>query len=205
MTTYLAARKHHKFPPLLLVAYQDWMYDKSSKSWDSKGKAKHDAINVISLDSKAAYVDLDVEDTQYFALDGQHRLMGIKGLHNLLDGSFTVKKQDGSPSSGSNITLEDVEKERNKTAGSLPKNIMSETIGIEIIPAVMKGETLKDAISRLRNIFVDVNQNARRLDKSEIALLDENNGCRIIARKLMVTHNLFDSEKRVDVRASPAK
>ncbi len=203
MTTYLAARKHHKFPPLLLVAYQDWMYDKSSKNWDSKGKAKHDAINVISLDSKDAYVDLDVEEgTQYFALDGQHRLMGIKGLLNLLDGSLIAKKQDGSPSSRSKITLDAVGKECNKTAGSLLKNIMSETIGIEIIPAVMKGETLKEAISRLRNIFVDVNQNARRLSDSEIALLDENDGCRIIARKLMVTHNLFDSEKRVEVRAS---
>ena len=202
MTTYLAARKSHKFPPLLLVAYQDWMYDKDSKNWDTKGKAKHDALNVIPLDSKAAYVDLAVEDTQYFALDGQHRLMGIKGLHDLLDGSLTVKKQDGSPSSGSTITLEDVEKERNKTAGNLPKNIMSETIGIEIIPAVIKGETLKDAIARLRNIFVDVNQNARPMDKSQIALLDENDGCRIIARKQMVTHILFDSEKRVDVRAS---
>ena len=201
MTTYLAARRNHKFPPLLLVAYQDWMYDKSSTNWDDKGKAKHDALNVIPLDSKAAYVDLAVEDTQYFALDGQHRLMGIKGLHDLLDGSLIARKQDGSPSSGSTITLEAVEKERNKTAGSLPKNIMSETIGIEIIPAVIKGETLKDAIARLRNIFVDVNQNARRLDKSEIALLDENDGCRIIARKQMVTHILFEGEKRVDVRA----
>ena len=204
MATYLVTRQHHKFPPLLLVAYQDWMYDKNSDNWDDKGKAMLSAINAIPLDSKAAYVDLDVEDTQYFALDGQHRLMGIKGLRDLLDGALIAKKQDGSASSGasSKITLDDVEKERNKTAGSLSKNIMSETIGIEIIPAVIQGETLKDAISRLRNIFVDVNQNARRLDKSEIALLDENDGFRIVARKLMVTHNLFDIEKRVDVRKS---
>ena len=203
MATYLATRRHHKFPPLLLVAYQDWMYDKNSDKWDSEGRAMFSAINATSLDSKAAYVDLDVEDTQYFALDGQHRLMGIKGLRDLHEGSLIAKKQDGSTSSrASSITLEDVEKESNKTAGSLSKNIMSETIGIEIIPAVIQGETLKDAISRLRNIFVDVNQNARRLDKSEIALLDENDGFRIVARNLMVTHNLFDSEKRVDVRKS---
>ena len=202
MTTYLATRRHHKFPPLLLVAYQDWIYDKNSDKWDSEGRAMFSAINATPLDSKTTYVDLDVEDTQYFALDGQHRLMGIKGLRDLHEGSLIAKKQNGSPSPGSKITLEDVEKERNKTAGSLSKNIMSETIGIEIIPAVVQGETLKDAISRLRNIFVDVNQNARRLDKSEIALLDENDGFRIVARKLMVTHNLFDGEKRVDVRKS---
>ena len=203
MATYLVTRKHHKFPPLLLVAYQDWMYDKNSDNWDPEGRAMLSAINAIPLDSKAAYVDLDVEDTQYFALDGQHRLMGIKGLRDLLDGALIAKKQDGSTSSrASSITLEDVENESNKTAGSLSKNIMSETIGIEIIPAVIQGETLKDAISRLRNIFVDVNQNARRLDKSEIALLDENDGFRIVARSLMVTHNLFDSEKRVEVRKS---
>ena len=204
MATYLVTRQHHKFPPLLLVAYQDWMYDKNSDNWDFEGRAMLSAINAIPLDSKAAYVDLDVEDTQYFALDGQHRLMGIKGLRDLLDGALIAKKQDGSASSGasSKITLDDVEKERSKIAGSLSKNIMYETIGIEIIPAVIQGETLKDAISRLRNIFVDVNQNARRLDKSEIALLDENDGFRIVARNLMVTHNLFDSEKRVEVRAS---
>ena len=94
--------------------------------------------------------------------------MGLKGLRDLLDGALIAKKQDGSASSGasSKITLEDVEKECNKTAESLSRIIMYETIGIEIIPAVMKGETLKDAISRLRNIFVDVNQNARRLGKS---------------------------------------
>ena len=201
MTTYLAARKNHKFPPLLLVAYQDWMYDKDSKNWE-KGKANQDALNVIPLDSKAAYVDLDVEDTQYFALDGQHRLMGIKGLHDLLDGSLIARKQDGSPSSASTITLEEIEEELDITVGTLPKNIMSETIGIEIIPGVLKGETLKEAVSRLRNIFVDVNQNARRMSGSELALLDENDGFRIIARNLMVTHTLFDGEKRVDVKGS---
>ena len=202
MTTYLAARRNHKFPPLLLVAYQNWMYEKSSTNWDDKGKAKQDALNVIPLDSKAAYVDLDVEDTQYFALDGQHRLMGIKGLHDLLDGSLIARKQDGSPSSASTITLEEIEEELDITAGTLPKNIMSETIGIEIIPGVIKGETLKEAVSRLRNIFVDVNQNARRMSDSELALLDENDGFRIIARNLMVTHTLFDGEKRVDDKGS---
>lgn len=39
MSLYLATREHHKFPPLLLVACQDWVYDTKHDNWDSRGFA----------------------------------------------------------------------------------------------------------------------------------------------------------------------
>ena len=33
MAAYLAASRHHKFPPLLVVAYQHWVYEPNSDKW----------------------------------------------------------------------------------------------------------------------------------------------------------------------------
>ncbi len=49
---------------------------------------------------------------------------------------------------------------------------MSERIGIEIIPAVVSGETYKEAIFRLRDTFLDVNENTRSLSNSEFVQLN---------------------------------
>ena len=205
MTTYLVTRKYRKFPTLLLVAYQDWTYDKNSEKWGPHGEAMEETINAQPLDSNTAYVSLDIGGTSYFALDGQHRLMGIKGLHDLLDGRLSKKKEDGTVTSTNNITLDELRDFCEKKRVKLPNNIdsiMDEQIGLEIMPAVMQGETLTGAISRLRNVFVDVNQNARRLEKGELALLDENNGFSILAREMMVSHLLFEGEKRVEAKSA---
>ena len=191
---YLATREHHKFPPLLLVAYQDWVYEEGHDKWDSRGLAMADSLNVDSLDSKASLVDLDVATTTYFALDGQHRLMAIKGLKELLDnGRLSAKKSDGTAISGRDMTRDEVEEylsERGFNANKL-QSAMNEVMGVEIIPAVQDGETFRQAVSRLRNVFVDVNENAKRLEKGELTLLDENDGFRIVARTIMTKHGLF--------------
>ena len=68
---------------------------------------------------------------------------------------------------------------------------MDEVMGIEIIPAVQSRETFRESVSRLRNVFVDVNENAKRLEKGELTLLDENDAFRIVARTVMTKHPLF--------------
>ena len=65
------------------------------------------------------------------------------------------------------------------------QRVMDERIGIEIVPAVRNGETFDDALRRLRQLFVDVNEHAKTLTNSELAQLDENNGFRIVARRLL--------------------
>ena len=208
MAIYLASREHHKFPPLFLVAYQNWAYDRESDKWGPDGCALESSLNVKSLDSRSALVDLDTTNTSYFALDGQHRLMAIKGLQELLDGRLNAKKKDGSPLSGQSVSRDEVEIQNIASAPWSERgmrslhDVLNEVMGVEILPAVQINDTYEKAVSRLRNIFVDVNENAKSLEKGEISLLDENDGFRIVARTLMVRHPIFrkDQELRVDMK-----
>ncbi len=208
MSTYLAIRKNHKFGPLLLVAYQPWVYDLSSDNWGPDKRALKSSLNVKTLDSKANVVDLDTVNTSYFALDGQHRLMAIQGLRDLLEGRLYAKDRHNLRLGKKSLSREEVEQyyEKHETRLGLDVNklpdVLNEMMGIEIVPAVQEGETFENATSRLRSIFVDVNENARRLEKGELTLLDENDGFRIVARTLRVKHPLFSKDDRVDESAS---
>ena len=194
MAMYLATREHHKFPPLLLVAYQDWVYDEAHDIWGPRGRARESSLKVVGLDTKACVVDLDVANTRYFALDGQHRLMAIKGLKDLLDnGRLSARKRDGTSIAGKDMTRDEIEgyfEERGLDPDRL-QGSMDEVMGVEIIPAVQNQETFRESVSRLRNVFVDVNENAKRLEKGELTLLDENDAFRIVARTVMTKHPLF--------------
>lgn len=209
MSTYLAVRKHHKFPPALLVAYQDWIFDGESDKWDVDRRALEDSIKHEDLDVHGRIVDLSHDHTNFYALDGQHRLMAVKGLRALFDyGRLKQKRKDGSDRSKA-ITVKDIlqydpdSKDEQDLKRKLA-DIRNEKIGVEIIPAVQRGETQREAFARLRQIFVDVNQNAKRLEKSELALFDEMNGFSIVARRVMVSHPLFcdGDELRVDTKSA---
>ena len=206
MALYLATRQHHKFPPILLVAYQNWVYDKTSDKWGPDGRALEPSLKVTALDSKSCLVDLDVTNTQYFALDGQHRLMAIKGLKDLLEGRLEAKGRDGTSIPRKSMTRDQVEQyyEDFQLDPSQLQSAMDETMGLEVIPAVQIGETIEEAVSRLRNVFVDVNENAKKLEKGELILLDDNDGYRRVARTIMTAHRLFwnGQELRVDTKAN---
>ncbi|MCY4378638.1 MAG: hypothetical protein OXC39_02250 [Candidatus Dadabacteria bacterium] len=207
MTMYLATRKYHKFGPLILVAYKDWVYDEESDKWGLDDRALEASLSLESMDSNTYLVDLDVANTKYFALDGQHRLMAIKGLRDLLDGRLEAKSKDGTSRPKKAVTSDEIEEDyrRNGLSVDLFQGLLDERIGIEIIPAVQYGDTLKEAITRLRNIFVDVNENAKRLEEGELTLLDENHGFRIVARTILTNHELFqsgNSDLRVNMKTS---
>lgn len=197
MALYLAMRPDHKFGPLIIVAYKDWVYDSDADEWGPDGRAMDSSLTYQSLDNSFKVVELDVRNTSYFALDGQHRLMAIQGLKSLLEyGRLEARKEDGTPTKVAK-TRDEIEQyyvENSDRLGMKPERLQSllnEEIGVEIIPAVQEGETYEEATSRLRNIFVDVNENAKRLEKGELTLLDENSGFRIVARTIMTTHELF--------------
>ncbi len=85
MTLYLAKRKQHKFPPMLVVSWQPWVGNPNANEW-SNDKALKDSINAQGLDNESYYVDIEITDTdQLYVIDGQHRLMAIQGLSNLLN------------------------------------------------------------------------------------------------------------------------
>ncbi len=205
MAMYLATRKYHKFGPLIIVAYKDWVYEKDSDQWGPDGRALEPSLGLKSLDSKMCLVDLDIENTKYFALDGQHRLMAIKGLGDLLNGRLEAKRKDGTSIPKKAVTSDDIEEyyEENGERFGFDINsfqgLLDEVMGIEIIPAVQDDELFKEATSRLRNIFVDINENARRLEKGELTLLDENDGFRIVSRIILTGQSLFGSGNQLRV------
>ena len=207
MTAYLSIRKHRKFPPVLLVAYQDWVFNSNDDNWGSDKRALRDSVTHKSLDSESWIVDFNHSGTNFYALDGQHRLMAVKGLRDLLDGKLAQRKKDGDFSSKS-ITIEDIFQHDSEGMTESEfrtglNSIMEEKIGVEIIPAVQVGETRKEAFARLRQIFVDVNQNAKKLEKGELALLDETDGFSIVARHVMVLHPLFRDKSPKNKDESP--
>ena len=199
MALYLATRRNHKFPPLLVVGYQDWVYNDNAEQWDMDNSAMQDSLTVISLEPKAIYCDLDVNNTKYYALDGQHRLMAIIGLRDLLQkGKLFSLDVNGKPNPKRFITreavIEEIQKERHEDEGTIHnrlESLMNESIGLEIIPAVTHGEKYKEALFRLRGTFVDVNENAKRLTTGELVQLDEIDGFRVAARNVMVSHDLL--------------
>ncbi len=199
MTAYLAARRHHKFPPLLLVGYQGWIYDDRHDNWAPDQRATQDSLTLRSLEPSGAYWDLDDSETEFYALDGQHRLMAILGLRDLiqtghlhaLDEKRAPKKQGALSRDEIIDYIHSLTAESRANVHERLQHAMDERIGVEIVPAVHDGETYSDALRRLRQMFVDVNENAKILTRSELVQLDEMNGFRVVARSLLVNHDLF--------------
>ncbi|MBE9226204.1 DGQHR domain-containing protein [Phormidium sp. LEGE 05292] len=195
LAQYLAARKHHKFPPVLVVINQPWVDVPHANEWNSQGRAIKSAANFMPLDKDNKVGLLDVSpDVTIFALDGQHRLMGVQGLMELLQtGKLPRYKKDKKPS-GSVITIDDL-REQYQVDPVYLQNLAKEKIGIEFISAVIPGETYEEARRRVRSIFVHVNLMAVPLTKGQLAQLDENDGFSIVARKVAVTHSLLKDTK----------
>ena len=193
MTLYLAVRSNHKFPAMLVVVTQSWVDDNAPDYWDAQGRAQRDSLSYDPLDSSGRLAHLLLDDSTAYAIDGQHRLMAIRGLKELIDkGRLAAKRKIGTEISGRAATIDDLVRE---SGGRLGRGhlhaLLDERIGIEIVPAVMRGETRREALRRLRSIFVHVNRTAKRLSKGELALLDEDDGFAVVARMTMVSHPLL--------------
>ncbi|MFB2924178.1 DGQHR domain-containing protein [Aerosakkonema funiforme] len=191
LAQYLAARKHHKFPPVLVVINQPWVDNAKSAEWGTDGKAIKSTADFMPLDKDAKVGLLNVsDDVTIFALDGQHRLMGVQGLMELIQTGKLQRYKKDKKAAGSFITVDDLSEEFQVDSSYL-QNLAKEKIGIEFICAVVPGETREEARRRVRSIFVHVNLMAAPLTKGQLAQLDENNGFAIIARKVAVTHPLL--------------
>lgn len=191
LAQYLATHTDHKFPALLVVICPAWVNDPQASQWDSEGRAKESATVFEGLDTHRQLGLLHLSpDVAVFALDGQHRLMGIQGLMELLrtrklQPYSKIKKAVGEP-----ITLSDMAEVSPLTLDEINR-LDQETIGIEFIPAVVAGETRQQARQRVRSIFVHVNLMAIKLSKGQLALLDEDDGFSIVTRLVAVTHPLL--------------
>ncbi len=193
LTQYLALRKNHKFPPVLVVIHQSWVDNSQASEWDDQGHATKSTTDFTPLkkDGNIGLLNIAPENVTIYALDGQHRLMGVQGLMELLKaGQLQRYKKDKTPD-GSLITMNDLI-EQYKLESQYLENLPQEEIGIEFICAVNAGETREAARRRVRSIFVHVNLMAAPLTKGQLAQLNEDDGFSIIARKIATVHPLLE-------------
>ena len=170
-----------------------------------------DSLTLRGLEPSATYWDLDDTATEFYALDGQHRLMAILGLRDLIQtGKLHALDEKRNPRKGGSLSREEiVEYLENRTGQSRAdiherlQHLMDERIGIEIVPAVCRGEIYSEALRRLRQLFVDVNEHAKKLTSSELVQLDENNGYRVVCRRLLAEHDLLRSTDTPDGERRP--
>jgi DGQHR domain-containing protein len=187
LVQYLAARTTHKFPPVLVTIDRDWVDNIHAPEWGRGGKANESAAVFMPLDGNDSFGLLDVgESMRIYALDGQHRLMGVQGLMELLRQRELPRYNKDRHPVGRKIDLDEL-----GTSEAYLQSLPQETIGIEFISAVVKGETQLEARRRIRSIFVHVNLMAIALSKGQLAQLDENDGFAIVARKIAVDHPLL--------------
>jgi DGQHR domain-containing protein len=195
LAQYLAARTVHKFPPVLVVITRNWVDDLRADEWDRDKRAVRSAADFVALDSQGRVGLLDVsEEVQLFALDGQHRLMGVQGLMELIkSGSLQPWSKEKSRPVGQPITADDLLAWYGVSASHL-QSLRKERIGIEFIAAVVPGESREEARRRVKSIFVHVNRMAARLTEGQLAQLDEDDGFAVVARVAAVKHPLLKPE-----------
>ncbi|MDB9372585.1 DGQHR domain-containing protein [Nodularia sphaerocarpa] len=196
LVQYLAARKSHKFPPVLVVINQPWVDNPKAAEWDSQGIALKSTTDFTPLDKdgKVGLLNISEDNVTIYALDGQHRLMSVQGLMELIKTRKLQRYKKDKTADDNFITLDDL---RDKYQVDLDylQSLPKEKIGIEFICAVAAGETRTEARRRVRSIFVHVNLMAAPLTKGQLAQLNEDDGFSIVARKIAVTHPLLAQQQ----------
>ncbi len=168
MAAYLATRRHHKFPPLLLVGYQRWVHEPRHEKWGVYARAMNDSLTLSGLETSGRYCYLDDAHTTFYAFGGLHRLIAILGLHELVQkGQLHAFGRERNPTTGGGLSRDEIVNRIHVRTGENPRDIrkrlqrrMDEDVGIEVVPAVCEGESYIEALQRLRQMLVDVNKNA---------------------------------------------
>ncbi|PYE54094.1 DNA sulfur modification protein DndB [Deinococcus yavapaiensis] len=207
LVEYLTSRTTHKFPPILVVISEAWVDDPAAPEWGEGGRALRPSAQFEALDADGTLGLLRVArrhaPVRMYALDGQHRLMALKGLMRLLDhGRLPRKNAEGRELPQKPLTTEGIVARHGAqgiTHGYL-QTLPSETLGVEFIVAVNRGETREEALRRVRATFVHVNQTAVPLAAGELTQLNEDDGFALVARHTALTHPLLETEGRVNMK-----
>lgn len=195
LTIYIAGRESHKFPVITAVLTEDWVDDPTAPEWEKSSdgtlRATRDVTTFEALDSDGRVGLLELSRAFLYALDGQHRLIGLKGVVELIDhGRILVKNRKGEAKANQSHSLEDLAERYNFSVAGIEK-VKLEQIGVEVIPAVRQGETREEARRRVRSVFTHVNKTAVRLNAGQIAQLDEDDGFALVGRWAAVEHPLL--------------
>jgi len=195
LTIYIAGRESHKFPVITAVLTETWVDDPAAPEWEKAGdgtlRATRDVTTFEALDSDGRVGLLELSRAFLYALDGQHRLIGLKGVVELIDhGRILVKNRKGEAKANQSHTLKELAERYNFSVAGIEK-VKMEQIGVEVIPAVRRGETREEARRRVRSVFTHVNKTAVRLNAGQIAQLDEDDGFNLVGRWAAVEHPLL--------------
>lgn len=201
LVTYLLRQPNRKFPPILVVISEPWVdKPKDDESWDQNGRALRTSMPFQALDKRNDVGLIDFRSgVVAFAIDGSHRTIAIKGAMDAIrDRQIHLKNKRGEIT-GKAIPLQDLLDDVVPPLTTLDvQEIGDETIGIEMIPAVMEGETRDEARIRVRSVFVHVNKAAAPPTAGEQVILDEDNGFSIVARRIGLSHPLFNQDNAGD-------
>lgn len=195
LAAYLA-QSSRKFGPIIAVINPPWVDNPKHENWDSNGRALKSAAEFTPIDVEGRVGLLKLEGSLVYALDGQHRVIGIQGIRAVRDNprGLVLKDKYGAEKKTA-YSREDFLKKFNLSLEEL-QAILNETMIVEYIPAVIAGETREDASRRIRNTFISINSYAKKTDKGENILLDETDGYAIVARKAGIYHPLFNARSK---------
>jgi hypothetical protein len=190
LARYLVAEPLHQFPPLLLVITSTWAEDPNDEVWVD-GRATKSTFSYKRLGELDSLVELSLDRSEFmiYALDGQHRVVGIRGALEIIDtGLLQPKDRRGKPK-GQPIQRDEW---LNDERGLAEVNrVPSETIGIHLVPGVIQGETMEDARRRISSVFVHVNQSANPLTEGQVIVIDQNDPFALVAQRLSTNHALL--------------
>jgi hypothetical protein len=198
LSRYLASEPLHQFPPLLLVITSSWAEDPESPKWVN-GRAVESTFDYQSFGSFDGIVELNLDPSKYliYALDGQHRVVGIRGALEMINSSLLQPKNKKGQPVGKPIPMDDWLDTSVRSRADVDM-VPAETIGVQLIPGVLKGETIEDARRRIATVFVHVNQTAAPLKDGELTQIDRNDGPADVARYIATKHPFLSREKRVN-------
>jgi DGQHR domain-containing protein len=198
IAAYLAHDKRRKFGTIVAVMNPSWVDEPNSPVWgpgDPEPRALKSAYHFTPLDAKGQIGMLDLDDVLIYALDGQHRVMGIKGLQDIQSlGLLQFKNQDGTVKREAAIKKEDFLDSFKLDVADF-QGLLSESITVELLPAVLAGETRSESSQRIRSVFITINAYAQSTQKGETILLDESDGFAIVARKAGTLHQLLKGDR----------
>ena len=193
LASYLIHDKQRKFSTIVAVVCPPWVDNPRSPNWGVDGRAVENAIRFDALDTQGRVCLIDLTNALIYALDGQHRVMGIQGVMAVRDNGFLeIKKRDGT-STNKTFTRQELLDRFRVEIGEL-QALLTESISVEYIPAVVAGETREEANRRIRDVFVCINSYAKKTKAGETILLDESDGFSIIARRIGTSHSLFKAD-----------
>lgn len=207
---YLITHPLHNLPDLVLVGTADWVDSPNAPEW-SNGVATKDSIEIEEIAEKfhkAIWNDPRPGERRIYALDGQHRVVGIKAaLRMIRDGFIQEKKKSGEVIPRRVQRLDEWFEaiDDDGTIARESQRLHLESVGVKLVPAVIKGETWEQAIQRLASVFKAFNNTSVRISDGAMAAIDHEDGFAMTARRVWKNHEFLrdDTAMRRPRRLSP--